>query len=78
MFPKPFVGVATPQANPTVEIETRVLLDQYAIPLATRLTSRGSTPAERLAAAPPSPPHPSPHPRLSTQKYRKEDFKVIY
>jgi maleate isomerase len=48
MSPKPFVGVATPQANPTVEIETRALLNHYAIPLATRLTSSGSTPAERL------------------------------
>ena len=48
MSPKPFVGIATPQANPTVEIETRALLESYAIPLATRLTSSGGTPAARL------------------------------
>lgn len=48
MSNKPFVGIATPQANPTVEIEMRVLLDEHAIPLATRLTSGAAGPAERL------------------------------
>ncbi len=50
MSRKPYIGIATPQANPTVEIEARQLLDNYAIPLATRLTSPGETPADRLVA----------------------------
>ncbi len=48
MSSKPFIGVATPQANPTVEMEMRALLARTAIPLATRLTSGGATPRERL------------------------------
>ncbi len=50
MSSKPYIGIATPQANPTVEIEFRELLDAFAVPLATRLTSAGETPAERLVA----------------------------
>lgn len=48
MSSRPFIGVATPQANPTVEIEFRRLLSGRAEPLATRLTSSGHAPGERL------------------------------
>lgn len=41
-------GVATPQANPTVEAEFRHLLTGRHLPVTTRLTSRARDPAERL------------------------------
>lgn len=41
-------GIATPQANPTVEAEFRHYFRGRLLPLATRLTSRAADPAERL------------------------------
>lgn len=46
--PALYFGVATPQANPTVEAEFRHLLRGRHLPVTTRLTSRARDPAERL------------------------------
>lgn len=43
-----YVGVGTPQGNPTVEIEFRQLLRPPVHPLVTRLTSSASDPSDRL------------------------------
>jgi len=43
-----WVGIGTPQANPTVEMEMRRLLPQDVEPLTTRLVSRSTTSDERL------------------------------
>lgn len=43
-----FIGIATPQANPTVELECRELLSEPVMPVITRLTSTSSSPEERL------------------------------
>ena len=48
MSSRPYIGVATPQANPTVEIEFAELLSGRAVPLATRLTSTGESSSQRL------------------------------
>jgi len=42
------VGIGTPQANPTVEAEMRVLLPSAVLPVTVRLTSCAADPAERL------------------------------
>lgn len=42
------VGIGTPQANPTVEAEMRVLLPSAVLPVTVRLTSCAEDPAERL------------------------------
>lgn len=44
------VGVATPQANPTVEIEFRSLVRDPVHACFTRLTSRSAAPSDRLVA----------------------------
>ena len=43
-------GIGTPQANPTVEAEFRILLPESAMMAVTRLTSSASDPIERLHA----------------------------
>lgn len=43
-----YIGVATPQANPTVEIEFQQYMRGPAWPMFTRLTSTATTPNERL------------------------------
>jgi maleate isomerase len=43
-----YIGVATPQANPTVEIEFQQYLHGPAWPMFTRLTSRAESPGDRL------------------------------
>lgn len=45
---KTFIGVATPQANPTVEIEFQRFMRGPAYPVFTRLTSNAASPNERL------------------------------
>lgn len=45
---KTFIGVATPQANPTVEIEFQRFMRGPAHPIFTRLTSNGTSPSDRL------------------------------
>jgi maleate isomerase len=45
---KTFIGVATPQANPTVEIEFQRFMRGPAYPMFTRLTSNGASPSDRL------------------------------
>lgn len=44
------IGIGTPQANPTVEAEMRILLPPTMMPLCVRLASRAASPAERLCA----------------------------
>ncbi|MDJ0657265.1 MAG: hypothetical protein QNJ40_24100 [Xanthomonadales bacterium] len=43
-----FVGIGTPQANPTVELEFRRMLHEPVSTQVTRLTSRADTPSQRL------------------------------
>ena len=43
-----FIGIATPQANPTVELEMRSFFRPPVQPLFTRLTSKADAPNERL------------------------------
>lgn len=45
---KTLIGVATPQANPTVEIEFQQFMRGPVHPMFTRLTSTGASPSERL------------------------------
>ena len=46
--PGGWLGIGTPQANPTVEMEMRRLLPADVEPLTTRLVSRSDSPDERL------------------------------
>lgn len=46
--PALFLGLATPQANPTVEAEFRLLFRGRLLPVVTRLVSRAHDPARRL------------------------------
>lgn len=42
------IGIATPQANPTVEAEMRIMLPPTMVPLTVRLTCHLAEPADRL------------------------------
>ncbi|MHB9880629.1 maleate cis-trans isomerase family protein [Pacificimonas sp. ICDLI1SI03] len=44
------VAIATPQANPTVEAEMRILLPPAMLPVTVRLNSNAASPQERLRA----------------------------
>ena len=48
--PRTLIGLATPQANPTVELEFRDMFSGNVLAVITRLTSRAATPEARLRA----------------------------